>query len=251
MLTVLLVDDEQPARNRMKLLLEELDNHIEVIGEAANGKEAIMKVHELQPDLLFLDIQMPVLDGFDVADLLGEGRPPIIFITAYDDYALRAFEVHAVDYLLKPVRKQRLKKALDLLDDLTYRKQQDDSIRKLLNDFESVKRFEVQKLPVTYKNEVLLLDLDKINYIEADGKLTWIHIDDKRFRANFTLVELENRLSDYPFMRIHRSHLVNLNHVHKLEPWFKGGYRLELNNGTELDVARRRVSGLKEKLGIK
>ena len=245
-----MADDEQPARDRMRLLLQELGDTVEVVGEAVNGKEVIRMARELEPDLLLLDIQMPVLDGFDVAELLGEERPPIIFVTAYDEFAIKAFEVHAVDYLLKPVRKERLQRALQRLGDGSYRARQVDSLRQLLAAHEPVNTQQIRKLPVVHKSEVLLVDLQEIYYVEADGKLTWAHLADRKYRADFSMADLEERLSD-AFLRIHRSYMVNLNHIRKLEPWFGGGYRLELDNGTELDVARRRVADLKERLGMR
>ncbi|MEX1122505.1 MAG: LytTR family DNA-binding domain-containing protein, partial [Balneolales bacterium] len=242
MLNVILIDDEQLARRRMQMLLDELDQNIHVIAEASNGKEAIELIRKHKPDLIFLDIQMPVLDGFDVVDLLSQECPPVIFVTAYDEYALKAFEVHAVDYLLKPVRKERLKKALEKTNNNQHMENQFQAIRQLLQVHTEQTQQKVTKLPVNHKNEILMLDFHRISFLEADGKLTWVHTtENKKYRTDFSFTELENRLKNYSFLRIHRSHIVNLEEVKKLEPWFNHGYRLQMNTGAQLEVARRRT----------
>ncbi|MEX1135771.1 MAG: LytTR family DNA-binding domain-containing protein [Balneolales bacterium] len=252
MLNVILVDDEELARKRMQLLLDELGHDVRIIAEASNGKEAIQLIRKHQPDLIFLDIQMPVLDGFDVVDLLAGECPTVIFVTAYDEYALKAFEVHAVDYLLKPVRKERLKQALEKVENKRYSDNQFQSIRQLLQDHVEQKKKGFTKLPVNHKSEILFLDFHRISYLEADGKLTWVYgTENKKYRTDFPLNELETRLESHSFLRIHRSYIVNLEEVKKLEPWFNNGYRLQLNNGTELEVARRRAAKLKDQLGMK
>lgn len=248
---VLLVDDEEPARVRLQMMLMELELNIHIIGEVPSGKEAIEWVRNDRPDLLFLDIQMPVLDGFDVIELLGEECPPIIFVTAYDEYAIKAFEVHAIDYLLKPVRKERLRDSLCRFADMRDSDTAGRSLRSLLAHREYTSQKLLQKIPVSYKKEIRLIDHDQILWFEADGKITWVNTaDQKRYRCDFSLANLENRLADASFLRIHRSVIANMDHVKKLEPWFKGGYRITLRSGTELEVARRRVEALKEKLGM-
>jgi len=248
---VIITDDEQPACNRLRLMLEELDADITVIGEASDGKEAIGMVRDEEPDLLFLDIQMPVLDGFDVIDLLGDDCPPVIFVTAYDEYAIKAFDVHAVDYLLKPVRKERLLESVKRITENNRVDSMKESVQKLRETLEPSPQRVFQKIPVNYKQEIRLVDHDKILWIEADGKLTWVHTKEgKKYRTDFSLGDLEDRLSATPFVRIHRSIIANLDYAKKIEPWFKGGYRITLSDGTDLDVARRRVSKLKERLGL-
>lgn len=251
MTRILIVDDEELARQRLRLLLEELDAPTEVIGEAPDGKKAMELIRDKKPDLLLLDIQMPVLDGFDVVDMLPEPRPPVIFVTAFDEYALKAFEVHAVDYLLKPVRAERLKQSLERLKDPFYLTEQKASVERLLQKHQKHSDLLSEKLAVEYKQEILMVDLDQVLYLEADGKLTWVHTEERRYHTNFRLHELENRLGDHAFFRIHRSYLVNLKQIEKLEPWFNRGLRIKLYNGTHLNVARRRLSDLKQHLGIK
>ncbi|MEX0928219.1 MAG: LytTR family DNA-binding domain-containing protein [Balneolales bacterium] len=249
---MILVDDEELARKRMRMLLDELDQGIHVIGEASYGREAIKLNRKLQPDLMLLDIQMPVLDGFDVVELMGSECPPVIFVTAYDEYAVKAFEVHAVDYLLKPVRKERLKQALGKMSDSRQMENQFKSIQQLLLDHIGKKYSGFTRLPVNHKNEIFLLDYRNISHLQADGKLTWVHTtDNKIYRSDLSFFELASRLSDHSFIRIHRSCIVNLEEVEKLEPWFNNSYRLKMNNGAEHEVARRRTALLKEKLGMK
>lgn len=251
MTRILIVDDEKLARQRLRLLLDELDIPTKVIGEAPDGKKAIELVRNKEPDLLLLDIQMPVLDGFDVVDMLPEPRPPVIFITAFDEYALKAFEVHAVDYLLKPVRTERLRKSLRRLGDPSYLEEQKASVEQLLQKHQKRTDILSEKLAVEYRQEILMVDLDQVLYLEADGKLTWVHTEERRYHTNFRLHELEKRLKAHSFFRIHRSYIVNLKQIEKLEPWFNRGLRIKLQDGTHLDVARRRLSGLKERLGVK
>lgn len=251
MIRILIVDDEELARRRMKLLLNELDIPVNVVGEASDGKKALELAREKNPNLLLLDIQMPVLDGFDVVEMLPDPHPPVIFVTAFDDYALKAFEVHAVDYLLKPVRMERLRQSLQRMSDPSYIAGQQTSVKHLLKEHYKLSGGMPAKLAVDYKHEILMLDLDQVLYLEADGKLTRVYTDGHRYRTNFSLHELEERLENHAFYRVHRSYIVNLEQIEKLEPWFKNGLRIQLKNGVLLDVARRRLPGLKERLGIK
>lgn len=244
---ILIVDDEKLARKRICLLLGELEVSADIL-EASNGKKALEMISEDKPDLLLLDIQMPLLDGFDVVEMLPKSSLPIIFITAYDEYALKAFEVHAIDYLLKPVRLERLKQALERVENPAYLAGQQESVEQLLH--ENSKGLP-GKIAVNYKQEILMLDLNQVFYLEADGKQTRVYTNDRRYRTNFQLYELEERLEDQSFFRIHRSFMVNLEQIEKLEPWFKNGLRIRLKNGKHLEVARRRLSGLKQRLGIK
>lgn len=243
----LIVDDEELARQRIRMLLDELEFSTEIT-EAPNGKKALELISRRTPDLLLLDIQMPILDGFDVMEMLPDPKPPVIFITAYDEYALKAFEVHAIDYLLKPVRLERLKLALKRLQDPVHMAGQKVSVQRLLDEHNTGLP---GKLAVEYKQEILMIDLERVFYLEADGKQTRVFTDEGRYRTNFQLHELEGRLDSQGFFRVHRSFVVNLRQIEKLEPWFKNGLRIKLKNGSYLDVARRRLSALKDRLGIK
>lgn len=241
----ILVDDEPLARERLRTLLQEADASVEIIGEAESGKDAVPLIHEAQPDVVFLDVQMPVLDGFDVVDLLAEPRPPIVFVTAYDEYAIQAFEVHALDYLTKPVRLERLNKTLRRMQAAPGTRTADarlDALRRERQDRP------LRRLTVHVGRKLRVVDLDAVRHITADDKLVFVHLADTKYRTDFTLDELERRLDDR-FVRPHRAHIVNLDVVHELIPWSSGTYRLRLKDGTELPVARRRAQKVKAALG--
>lgn len=248
MLRILVADDEKPARDRIRHQLNELDMDIKVVAEATGGREAVKLILRERPDLVLLDIQMPVLNGFDVVELLNGHMPAVIFVTAYDEYALQAFKVHAVDYLLKPVRKERLEESLRRVM-ASSSEPGHSEVYRLLQDERVGKRGGIRKIPVYFKQEILLLDYDVILYFQAENRLTRAITTDGRYRVDHSLEELEEKLRNESFFRIHRSTLVNLQAAQKMDPWF-GGYRLVLSNGTELEIARRRLPDLKVHMGL-
>ena len=240
----ILVDDEPLARERLQALLEEAELDVTIAGESGSGKAAVPLIHDERPDVVFLDVQMPVLDGFDVVDLLAKPRPHIVFVTAYDEYALQAFEVHALDYLTKPVRLERLNKTLHRVRDLP-----DADPGNGLDALQQGRRQQpLRRMTVHVGRKLRVINLDAIRYIEADDKLVFVRLADAKYRTDFTLDALEQRL-DARFVRPHRSHIVNLDAVHELIPGSSGTYRLRLNDGTELPVARRRAADVKQALG--
>ena len=244
-LRCLLVDDEPLARERLRSLLSEADADIEIVAEAEGGKEAVSLIHNNKPDVVFLDVQMPVLDGFDVVDLLPETRPHIVFVTAYDEYALDAFEVHALDYVTKPVRVDRLNKTLRRVRDAIG--ENDDSG---LDDLRASRRDRsLKRLTVHIGRRLRVVSLDEVQWIEAEEGLVFAHTPNGSRRTDFTLNELEERLPPDRFVRTHRSTIVNLDAVHELVPRSSGTYCLRLVDGTKLPVARRRVQDVKEALG--
>ena len=250
-LRCLLVDDEPLARDRLQALLEEADLDIEIVAEAGSGKEAVSLIHEHGPDVVFLDVQMPVLDGFDVVDLLPEGdrnRPHIVFVTAYDEYALQAFEVHALDYLTKPVRLERLNKTLDRVQEALADESAEDQEK--LDDLRNSRQDEdLKRLTVHAGRRLRVVPLEEVRWIEADEGLVFAHTTEGRYRTDFTLNELEKRLPSGRFVRAHRSSIVNLEAVYELVPEPAGTAVLRLQDGTEIKVARRRASDVKEALG--
>ena len=244
-LRCVLVDDEPLARERLRTLLAETATTVEVVGEAGSGHEAVPLIHRTRPDVVFLDVQMPVLDGFDVVDLLAPPRPAIVFVTAYDAYALRAFEVHALDYLTKPVRLARLERALQWVTQQTASAQA--AMEALLRERQAQP---LRRLTVQRGRRLRVVDLDEVRWIAAEDKLVHVHLKDgTACPIDYTLDALENRLDPAHFIRIHRSHLVNAAAVRELIPWFSGTYHLELDNGHRLPVARRRVQAVKQWLG--
>ena len=241
----LLVDDEPLARERLQSLLSEADDEIDVVAEAGGGQEAVSLIHEYEPDVVFLDVQMPVLDGFDVVDLLPEARPHVVFVTAYDEYAIQAFDVHALDYLTKPVRLGRLNDTLDRVQNAL-----DDAPHESLDEFRASRQDEnLKRLTVHVGRRLRVVPLDEVRWIEADDGLVFAHTTDGRYRTDFTLSELEARLPADRFVRTHRSTIVNLDAVYELVPEPAGTGLLRLQDGTEVTVARRRRADVKDALG--
>jgi len=246
----LLVDDEPLARDRLRALLDEADTDVEILAEAEGGKEAVSLIHEHEPDVVFLDVQMPVLDGFDVVDLLpdrGRDRPHIVFVTAYDEYAIQAFEVHALDYVTKPVRLDRLNETLDRVveaptDEESAGREPLDALREARQD-QTLKR-----LTVHVGSRLRVVALDAVRWIEADEGFVFAHTRDGRYRTDFILDELEERLPATDFVRTHRSVIVNLDAAYEFVPEPAGTATLRLKDGTEVKVARRRTEEVKAAL---
>ena len=241
---VLVVDDEELARARIKELLAGIPD-VEVAGEAENGLRAVDMVGELEPDVVILDIQMPGMDGFEVVEALPR-VPLVIFATAFDEYAIKAFEVNSVDYLLKPISKERLGEAIErarsLLDDGP---RLDDQMARLAR---IVRSREVRRLPVMKGKKIVLVDLDDVVWIGVEGELVFVHTASERYMMNATMAELESRLDPHVFFRSHRSSIVNLNHVKEIVPWFSGKYKIVVDDEkkSELVLSRARVKGLRE-----
>ena len=235
----LLVDDEPLARERLRELLDEADTDVNVVAEAEGGKEAVSLIHDCEPDVVFLDVQMPVLDGFDVVDLLPSNsadRPHIVFVTAYDEYAIQAFEVHALDYVTKPVRLERLNRTLSRVRDALSDKQE------ALDDLRTSRRDRVLKrLTVHVGRRLRVVPLDNVRWIEADDGFVFAHTEDGRYRTELTLSDLEERLPPDDFVRTHRSTIVNLDAAYEFVPEPAGTATLRLRDGTEVKVARRRA----------
>ncbi len=226
-LQCVLVDDEPLARERLRTLLAETTTRVDVMGEADSGLEAVPLIHKVRPDVVFLDVQMPVLDGFDVVDLLAPPRPAIVFVTAYDAYALRAFEVHALDYLTKPVRLARLEKALQWVT------QQTGSAHAGMEALLSERQAQpLRRLTVYRGRHLRVVDLSEVRWIAAEDKMVYVHLKDgSAYPIDNTLDALENRLDPASFIRIHRSYLVNAATVRELIPWFSGTYQLKMDDG--------------------
>lgn len=245
---ILIVDDEKPARAKISRFLKRLHPDAELL-EAGDGEEAIETIRSRKPDLILLDIQMPGKNGFDVIREVGTERmPPVIFVTAFDRYAVRAFEVQAVDYLLKPFDFKRFKIALDrALSKMKHSPELKDRLDDLL------KRLEVRedygtRLPIKSDERVFFVKTEDIRRIEAQGKYAQIHTNDAVHEMRATLQGLEDQLHPGQFCRIHRSHIVNIDHVKELQTWFHGDYIVILKDGTELRLSRRYSHRLLERL---
>ena len=221
----LIVDDEPLARSNLAVLLR-LDPEVEIIGECGSGMEAVAEVRSSKPDLLFLDVQMPECDGFDVLELLGQDMPrAVVFVTAYDQYALRAFETGALDYLLKPFDDARFDRALDRA------KQQ------IMRGSETPQR--PDRVVIKSAGNVLFVKISEIDWIEAADYYACLHVGTKTHMLRRSMSELEQELSPAMFCRVHRSTIVNLERVQGLKLGEDGEYEVLLESGTRLQLSRR------------
>jgi two-component system LytT family response regulator len=239
-----LVDDELPALKRLARLLE-ATGRVEIVGSEMNPAAAIRAVSTDPPDVLFLDIEMPGLNGFDLLGQL-ERQPFVVFTTAYDQYALKAFEVNSIDYLLKPIEPGQLDRALKKLERFQNAGGQGD-IRGIL---EALSRAP-QRIPIRVGERTRFLEIGRITHFFTQGRLTFAAADGKSHAVDWTIAELEERLGASRFFRIHRGTLVNLDWLDEIKPWFTGRMAVRLKDGgTELTVARDRVRLLKRRLGL-
>jgi two-component system LytT family response regulator len=247
----LIVDDEPLARHRLRALLDG-DPDIAIVGESGDGGQAVAAVQELRPDLLFLDVQMPVLDGFEVLEALtGEPMPVVIFVTAYDRYAVKAFEVHALDYLLKPFDKDRFAAALQRAKDHVRRAETanlEDRLRKLLQTAPNRPGVS-DRLVVKSGGRVYFVRVDDIDWIEAAGNYVRLHVGKEEHLLRQSLSALESKLDAGRFVRIHRSTIVNVERIRELQPAFHGDYVIILHDDTELALSRSCRDKLEEALG--
>ena len=233
-----IVDDELLGRTVIREMLRG-DAEVTIIGECANGREAIELIRQEHPDLLFLDVQMPVLDGFAVLSAL-DTIPFTIFVTAYDQYAVRAFEVHAVDYLLKPFDRERFGKALQRAK-TALRQAQTHTINErilALLEAQQPKPDYLERLVIKANGRVLFLNVDEIDWIEAQGNYVCLHSKKESYLLRETISGLEAQLDPKKFARIHRSTIVQLNRIKELHPWTHGEYRVLLKDSTELTLSR-------------
>jgi two-component system LytT family response regulator len=252
---VLIVDDEAPARDRLKRLLADIEG-VELIGQAEGGVQAVEMIERERPDLVLLDIQMPGLDGFGVIEAL-EDPPLVIFVTAYDEYAIRAFEVNALDYLLKPFSRERLEKAVRRAQealaeehDLGVSAAERFAMRlgPLLESLATQGRY-LTRLAVRDQDRIRVLDVDEMDWIGIEGEQVMVHVGDRAYLIRRTLTELEARLDPAHFFRAHRSAIVNLSRVKEVIPWFKGSHKLRLTTGAEVELSRARARALRKILG--
>lgn len=231
---ILIVDDEQPARQKLRIFLHEQTN-FEVVAEAKNGVEALQKVDVFKPDLIFLDIQMPKLDGLAVASNL-ENNPDvdIVFVTGFNEYAIKAFELNAVDYLLKPFDKGRLDKTLQRVMEKSRAAY---SIPKLVQDYRSELEYPEQLL---FKTEtgIEVVEVSDIEWVESSGNYVKVCLSTNAFIARQTLTVVQSQLPPTQFTRIHRSHIINISQVTKVIPLNKGDYTIVLKSSTELRLSR-------------
>lgn len=236
----LVIDDERLARKELINLLGEYKN-IEVVGEATNADEALEMIPKTNPDLLFLDIQMPGKTGFELLEML-DNVPKVIFTTAYDEFALKAFEVNALDYVLKPIQPERLK----------------ESINKLPKEEKSASSDKGENKKLTLEDQVFVKDGDKcwfvslsnIRLFESDGNYIKVYFDNNRPMIHKSLNALDEKLDTRSFFRASRKHIVNLSWVESIEPWFNGGLMVKLRGGDKVEVSRRQAAKFKEMMSL-
>ncbi|MDY6876234.1 MAG: LytTR family DNA-binding domain-containing protein [Chloroflexota bacterium] len=253
----LIVDDEAPARERLRRLLLDIEG-VELIGEAEDGIQAVEMIERERPDLVLLDVQMPGLDGFGVIEALAD-PPPVIFVTAYDEYAIRAFEVNALDYLLKPFSRERLERAV--------RRAQEELAEERNPGMIGAGRFATRLVPLLeslaaqgcylarlavrdYESRrIRVLDTDEVDWISVEDEQVMVHVGNRAYPIRRTLTELEARLDPACFFRAHRSAIVNLDRVKEIIPWFKGSHKLRLTTGAEVELSRAQTRALRRLLG--
>ena len=247
----IIVDDEPPARNKIRELLK-ANPDVEVIDECSNGREAVQSIASKSPDLVFLDIQMPELDGFGVIEAIGpEHLPAVVFVTAYDQYAVQAFEVHAIDYLLKPFDRQRFQTALNRVTDYLQSNQRDELNQQLNSLLRQLKgpRKQTERFVVKSGGRVFFLKNDEIDWIEAAGNYVRLHVGTETHLLRETMSAIQKKLDASRFIRIHRSTFVNIEKIKELQPWFHGEYVVIMRDGTQLTMSRSYRSSLPDLLG--
>lgn len=253
LIRALIVDDEVLARSRIREILKK-DSEIQLVGECSNGREALDAILEHAPHLVFLDVQMPEMDGFAVLGALPPERlPTVVFVTAFDQYALRAFEVHALDYILKPFDTERFNRTL------RHAKAQIRQVRgsvlnqgllDLLTELkEKPKTKLLERLVIKTGGRVSFLKTAEIDWIESEGNYVRLHVGKETHLLRETLNQMEDRLDSDQFLRIHRSTMVNLDRVKELQPWFHGEYRVLLQDGTQLLLSRKYREKLRDLMG--
>ncbi|MGB6941645.1 MAG: LytTR family DNA-binding domain-containing protein [Bryobacteraceae bacterium] len=240
MMRALVVDDEELARRN---LISMLDGAVEVIAEASNGIEGLEKILGLAPDVVFLDVEMPGMNGFEMLAQLSS--PPLVaFVTAYDHHAVQAFEAHAVDYILKPLRRERVARAVQQLRARSP-SVAPDGLRSVLRQFPAV-----TKIAARRGRKICLLSPREVLWIGVDDRLVFLYTAQERFLVERTIVELETMLSSEGFFRVSRGEIVNLQYARELIPRSSGTWRLILSNGQEVDVSRERSRDLRSAMGF-
>ena len=254
MIRAFVVDDEPLAVKRLVRLLEET-GRVEVAGTSTDPVDALAALLEHPVDLLFLDIQMPGMTGFEMLGML-DRQPMVVFTTAYDQYALQAFEVNSIDYLLKPIDEQRLARALDKVERLRTSAEPPPEWKRIVEQLAGVLRQPVEAYPERIASRlgerIHILDLPKVMYFFAQDKLTYAATEGKNYVVDHTISDLEARLDPRRFCRIHRASLLNLAWAKEVDAWFGGRFLVRLKDarGTELQVARERAAELKKRLAI-
>jgi two-component system LytT family response regulator len=238
-INALIVDDEKPAREKIRTFLKE-ESFISSIFEAKNGVEAVEMIKQGKADIVFLDIQMPGMNGFEVIEKVGaENMPIIVFVTAYDEYAIQAFEVQAVDYLLKPFDQKRFRKSLNrALEQKELKNKNVFVIKKLLEEIKKEREY-LRKILVKKGQSSFFVDTDEIVYIAAEKEYITLYTEKESHLVRETMKRMERHLNPAKFARVHRSFIVNIDYIKEIQPWFHGDKIIVMKNGKELKLSRR------------
>jgi len=250
-LRALVVDDEVLARKALLRLLKS-EPGINVIGQCGDGESAVDTIRRARPDLVFLDVQMPEMDGFQVVETVGVDQMPVtIFVTAFDRYALKAFDANAVDYLLKPFAADRLSRALSRARDRCTGRQDDEAARRLFSLLDRTRSQSdyAQRLTVSMRGRIVFIPVADIDWIEAEGNYARLHVQRRAYEVRETLQSLMDKLDPRDFVRIHRSTIVNLHRIREVQPWFQGSHIVLLHSGEELRMSRYQRDAAERLLG--
>ena len=247
----LVVDDEPLARRTIRRFVGK-NTGVEIVGECGDGESAVQAIQDSKPDLVFLDIQMPEMDGFQVLSKIGADQMPVtIFVTAYDRFALRAFDANAIDYLLKPVAKARLERALARAKQRIAEKVDCDEVQRIISALEQLaaaKQYP-DRLAIPKDGRITFVATNDIDWIGAEGNYVRLHVGNREHEFRETLTELGEKLNPAEFLRIHRSTIVNIERIKEIQAWFHGHHRVLLENGTELRMSRYQHE-IARKLGL-
>lgn len=236
--TTLIIDDEPPARMRLRKLLESFPETFRVVDEAKNGTEAVEKINHLQPDVIFLDIEMPGLNGFEVLERL-EKIPIVIFCTAFDQYSLKAFETNSIDYLLKPVRLERLQQTVEKLSSFKTNLSSATILEVLKGFYHQKEEKKMTSITVKKGDKLIFVKLEEVTHFEADEKYVSVHTDKEIHLIEQSLSQLELKLPDF-FMRVHRSIILNKNQVIEVQKYFNSRFVIRLNNSMKTSITSGR-----------
>ncbi|MFI5171422.1 MAG: LytR/AlgR family response regulator transcription factor [Chitinophagales bacterium] len=245
MIKVIIIDDEPLARSIVKEYLENYED-IEIVAECSDGFEGVKAIAQFKPDLIFLDIQMPKINGFEMLELLEE-TPSVIFTTAFDEYAIKAFDIHAIDYLLKPFNSERFNKAISRWKE--RRKEQPEKTTALLETISETENHP-QRVVIKLNNKIKIIPFSEIIYIEAAEDYIFIHTAEARFMKHKTMIFFENALDKNQFVRCHRSYIVDVQQITRLEVYEKDNHIAILKNGAKVPVSKSGYSRLKGVLGV-
>ena len=244
----LIIDDERLARNELRRMLENFPK-INIVGEAANADEALPMIEELQPDLLFLDIQMPGKNGFELLQAIEGKAPDVVFTTAYDEYAIKAFEFNALDYLLKPIELHRLSEAINRVEE-EMQHHAPDANRPAASEPGNRILGENDQVFVKDGEKCWFVKLGKVRLFESMGNYVRLFFDDQKPLVLKSLNALEDRLDAATFFRANRKHIINLTWIEKIEPWFSGGLLVTLRGGDKIEISRRQAIRFKDLLSL-